>query len=194
MNKNHLRKKIIKKRNSLDQKYIHKISNDIFNILYSLPIYKNASSIMSYVSINKEVFTHDFIKKSIKNGKKVYIPVTKPRTKELVLSHLIDFDNDLKKGYWGLLEPKKETFRPHCSEFLDLIIVPGLIFSQNGHRLGYGGGYYDAFLSSLTESIPTLGIAFECQVTEKLPVQSHDISVDYILTEKRFIQCEDFKK
>lgn len=149
---------------------------------------------MSYVSIDKEIFTHDFIKKSIKDGKNIYIPVTKPRTKKLVLSHLIDFDNDLEKGHWGLLEPKKGTFRPHCHEILDLILVPGLIFSQNGHRLGYGGGYYDTFLSSLSKSIPTIGIAFECQVTENLPVQSHDISVDYILTEKRFIQCKDFKK
>ena len=194
MDKNDLRKEFTTRRNSLNHKDINRISNNIFNYLYSLPIYKNASAIMSYVSIDKEVFTHHFIKKSIKDGKKVYIPVTKPATKELALSHLIDFDKDLEKGHWGLLEPKKGTFRPQSDELLNLILVPGLVFAQNGHRLGYGGGYYDGFLSSLTKPTPTIAVAFEFQVIETLPIQSHDVPVDYILTEERLIKCRDFKR
>lgn len=194
MNKKDLRKKIIAKRNSLSHKEITKISNSILNHLYSLSIYKDAAAIMSYVSINKEICTHCFIRKSIEDGKKVFIPVTQPTTKELALSHLIDFDSDLQKGHWGLLEPKKKTFRSQSSELLDLILVPGLAFLQNGHRLGYGGGYYDGFLASLTKPIPTIALAFEFQMADTLPIQAHDIPVDYILTEKRFIYCKNFRK
>lgn len=194
MNKKDLRKSFIKKRDSLTHKEIRRISDTMFNQLYSLPIYKHASTIMSYVSINKEIFTHHFIKNSIKNGKKIYIPVTRPSTKKLALFRVIDFEHDLEKGYWGLFQPKKETFRPQSYKLLDLILVPGLAFTKEGHRLGYGGGYYDAFLSSLTKPVPTLAIAFEFQILEALPIQSHDVPVDYILTQEKLIHCKDYRK
>lgn len=190
MDKKHLRKEAIAKRNSLSHEQIKKISNNIFSQLYSLPFYNEAAIIMSYVSIGKEIFTHDFIKKSMQVGKKIFIPVTNPATKEMILSHIIDFNRDLEKGYWGILEPKKEALRPLSSEVLDLILVPGLAFTQKGDRLGYGGGYYDRFLSSLTKPVTTISLAFKFQVFETLATKSHDVPIDYILTEEKLINCK----
>lgn len=190
MDKKHLRKEIISKIDSLSYEEIEKISNKIFKHLYSLPIYNDAAIIMSYVSIKNEIFTHDFIKKSMADRKKLFVPVTNPTTKEIILSHLIDFDKDLKKGHWGLLEPKKETLRPHSSEILDLILVPGLAFTKKGYRLGYGGGYYDRFLSSLIKPVTTISLAHKFQVIEALPIEFYDIPVDYILTEEKLIDCK----
>jgi 5-formyltetrahydrofolate cyclo-ligase len=194
MNKKDLREKIITKRNSLSQEQIKKLSDKIFNQLYSSPIYNEAATIMSYVSIEKEIFTHNFIKEAMEDGKKILIPVTRPAKKEIILSHLIDFNKDLEMGHWGLLEPKKETLRLQSSEILDLILVPGLAFTENGHRLGYGGGYYDRFLSSLTKPVTTISLAFKFQIIETLPIESFDVPVDYILTEEKLIYCKNYRE
>lgn len=193
MNKKNLRKEMFTQRNALSHEQIKRISNRIFDQLYSLPIYSKATAIMSYVSIEKEIFNHDFIKKAMNDGKKIYIPVTKPATRKLVLSQLIDFNRDLEKGHWGLLEPKKGTFRPQSNEILDLILVPGLAFTETGHRLGYGGGYYDGFLSTLKKPVTTIALAFKFQIVESLPIEPHDVPVDYILTDKKLIDCKHFR-
>lgn len=194
MDKIDLRKKFISQRNSLSHEQIKKLSDKIFNHLYSLPIYKEAATIMSYVSIEKEIYTHNFIRRAMEDNKKIFVPVTKPATKEIILSHVIDFNRDLEKGHWGLLEPKKETLRPQSSEILDLILVPGLAFTEKGHRLGYGGGYYDGFLSTLTKPVTTISLAFKFQITKTLPIESYDVPVDYILTEEKLIDCKHHRE
>ena len=190
LEKKELRRKAIEFRDSLIFAEIKEKSEKIFQNFYLLPLYKEAKNIMTYVSIRKEINTHDFIKKALDDNKNIFIPKTNPSSKKIILSQLIDFDKDLERGHWGLLEPKKEALQPTSYEILDLIIVPGIAFSEKGYRIGYGGGYYDRFLSSLPKEVITLSLAFDSQIFESLPIESFDIPIDYILTESRLINCK----
>lgn len=190
MDKPQIRKEMIAKRNKLSRKQILENSGKIFDRLYSSSLYKNAKTIMIYVSIGSEVFTHDFIQRAILGGKKILVPKCKPNSKKIILSHVIDFKSDLEKGFKGLIEPKKETLRPVSSDELDLILVPGLAFTKAGHRLGYGGGYYDGFLADISRDTPKIALAFELQIINTLIVESHDVPMDFILTEERLMHCK----
>src|SRR5690554_1660392 len=120
LNKKELRKVMQAKRDGLSGKEIQNKSKELFQRLYRLPFYQDAACIMCYVSIGKEVSTHAFIKHALKEKKKIVVPVTKPDTKELLLSQIIDFKEDLAIGHWGLLEPKKDTLRLVSPSELDL--------------------------------------------------------------------------
>jgi len=163
-------------------------SEKIINHLINSPFYENSNTIMCFISFGNEVHTHEFIKNSIIQGKKLVVPITKPKTKELMPSYIKDF-NELELGHYNILTPRKEFIRPIKAEKIDLIIVPGVVFDRQGYRIGYGGGYYDRFLSTLLE-VDKISIAFDLQVVDKVPREDFDIAVDYIFTEKEIVQCE----
>lgn len=188
MIKKQIRKEILEKRGklgSIDHKYF---SNCIINSILDSSHYRDANTIMVFVSFSDEVDTHEFIKKAISDGKKVTVPITFPKTKEIKPSHIESF-HDLEPGYYGILTPKADCINLVSPEEIDLIIVPGVAFDKNGYRVGYGGGYYDRFLSRLPQ-VTTIGIAFELQIIDKVPRDEYDIAVDFIFTEKKVINCK----
>lgn len=190
MNKKILRKEILDERSKLgidDHKNYSKI---ILNTLLGSSYYKNAKTIMTFISFLDEVDTHEFIKKSIEDNKNIVVPITIPETKELKLSLVKDF-NELELGFYNILTPKEEFIRDTEPALVDLIIVPGVVFDKRGYRIGYGGGYYDRFLSKIDKKIPKISLAFDLQVIDKVPTEYYDIPVDYIITEKEIITCEN---
>lgn len=190
MNKEILRKQFLAKRSKLPNKDAEEKSNIITNKLLDLQIYKNSSFIMSYIAFRKEVRTKKFIKHSISNGKRVGVPITVHKTKELIVSELKDFDNELVIGYYNILTPKSQYIRRVSPSIVDLVIVPGAVFDKDGYRIGYGGGYYDRFLKKLNKDAVTIGFAYDFQLVDSLPRSKYDIPVDYILTEKQLISCK----
>lgn len=188
MDKKSLRKKVLQKRAELSEESIAKYSNIIANKLYDMDSYKNAKTIMSFISFGDEVNTHEIIKKSISQGKSIVVPITIPEPRELKASQVLDF-SELELGYYNILTPKKEFIRFIDPNTIDLILVPGVVFARNGYRVGYGGGYYDRFLSKLTKKVDKIGLAFNLQITDEVPTDSFDIPVDLILTEKEIINC-----
>lgn len=188
MDKKILRKKILQKRAELSTENIVNYSNIIENKLYKMDYYKNAKTIMSFISFGDEIITHEIIKNSIKNGKSVVVPITIPETKELKVSKILDF-SELEIGYYNILTPKKDFLRFIDFNTIDLVLVPGVVFARDGYRVGYGGGYYDRFLSKFKEKVNTIGLAFDLQIVEKVPKDSFDIPVDFIITEKETINC-----
>ncbi|KPU26707.1 5-formyltetrahydrofolate cyclo-ligase [Caloranaerobacter sp. TR13] len=189
MDKNELRKKILNKRKELSNKDIVNLSNKIIDLLINTTLYKNANYIMAYIDFRNEVKTEKLIKKSLEIGKKIIIPISLTESKELLLSELKDYDNELTTGAYGILEPKKEFIRKVSPQILDLIIVPGVVFDKRGYRIGYGGGYYDKFLLNISKSVPKVALAFDFQIVEKINQEKHDIPVDYIITEKSIVKC-----
>lgn len=145
---------------------------------------------MLFISFNNEVLTKPIIDNSIKHEKQVFIPVTVPKTKEIIVSELLNFEEDLEVGTFGLLEPKKDFLRPYSPEQLDLIIVPGVAFDSRGYRIGYGAGYYDRFLAKIDNDVPKISLAFDMQIINHVPNEEYDIPVDYIITESNFIECK----
>ncbi|MBU5438492.1 5-formyltetrahydrofolate cyclo-ligase [Tissierella sp. MSJ-40] len=188
MDKKALRKELLIKRENLTEKEILKKSNLITNSIYNSKVYRDAKTIMTYISFKNEVYTHNIIKKSIIENKKIVVPITIPETKELKISQVLDF-SELEIGYYNILTPKKEFLRYIDPKDIDLVLVPGVAFDKNGYRIGYGGGYYDRFLDKLRKDAIKIGLAFDLQLIDKVPKDNYDKPVDIIITENEIINC-----
>ena len=182
--KNQLKEAILEKRNSLSEKEILEKSNKIKDNLFNLEDYNKSKTIMFFVSFNSEVNTHSMIRDALKN-KRVVVP--KVAHHEIEPSVIIDLDNLVESGKLGILEPI-ETMKI-ASKNINLVLVPGIAFDKEGHRIGYGFGYYDKFLKKVPKAIK-IGLCFDFQVVDKIPRETHDVPVDFIVTEKRFIDCK----
>lgn len=187
MNKEEIRRKILKKRLSLSPEDIRDKSRQVFLNLAETVEYINSQNIMFYAATRSEVQTEELIKMSIKMGKNVFVPVISPECLNLAPSKISDFDIELEKGKKGILEPKKEYYRLFPTENIDLIIVPGVAFDLSGNRIGRGFGYYDNFLRKVRSSAKIIALAFEMQIVKKIPNDKNDIPVHKIITEKRII-------
>lgn len=183
MRKVEIRNEIKSKRNVLTQEEINKKSEIIINKLIVTSEYKKAKVIFVYVSFGSEVKTHEFIKLALKQGKRIGIPVTDIKNKIMICSEIKNFDKELEKKAFGILEPKEEYIREILIDTIDLLIVPCVAFDKRCFRIGYGAGFYDRFLKNLNKDIFTIGLAYEFQLIEKVPVAEHDIAVRKILTE-----------
>ena len=154
--------------------------------LFSLQEYEEARCIYCYVSIGDEADTRRIIAESLRRGKKTAVPrVTgKHRMEFCLISSLAD----LCPGFLSIPEPEPwcEKAAPPSEE--TLVILPGTAFDREGGRIGYGGGYYDAYLEG-KENCRKAALAFHAQVAEKVPADSHDIRVDIIVTEEEIIRC-----
>lgn len=185
MNKKLLRRQMLERRNKLSQEEIFSKSKQIKNILFNLEEYCVSKVILSYISFSSEVNTFEIIKESILKGKKVVVPISIKEKRELLLSTLCNFEEELTLGSYNILEPKKEYIRIISSNEINLILVPGIAFSKQGDRIGYGKGYFDRLLSKIT--CFKIGLAFNFQIIEQITPSQFDIKVDKIITEERII-------
>jgi len=183
--KEKLRKEIKEKRRKLSKEENRKKSKEIKEKLFGLKEYRDARVVLFYVSYNGEVFTHDMILESFYK-KNVIVPVSNKEDNTLILSRLKSWD-ELSIGSYRILEPRIEKIRKTNIKDIDLIIVPGVAFDIKGNRMGHGKGYYDKLLSEAKAT--TIGLSFEFQIVEKIPVEPHDIPVHKIVTEDRIIKC-----
>lgn len=185
MDKKILRKEMIRKRDELSPLEIQNLSEKVISRVIESDIYKNSKNIFTFVSFKSEVFTHNFIKNSILNGKKIFIPHIIDKTMHPV--ELKDF-KDLEIGFYNILSMPEDKIKISKGDEIDLVIVPGLIFGKNMYRIGYGGGYYDKFLSNKEISAYKLGICYDFQVIDEIQNDIYDIPVDKIITDKRIIE------
>ena len=189
-NKKRIREKLKSLRSKLSREEVAVKSDRIQKLLFSLPEFQSAKTVCFYVGKGNEVQTERMIKDSLKQGKRVLVPITDEKSGKLVLSELLDYDNELEPGAFGVLEPKPACRRIVQATEADLMVVPGVAFDFQGHRLGHGKGYYDRFLlevSKLRTGVPFIGLAYELQVLDRIPHGPNDLSVHKIVTEKRVI-------
>lgn len=185
--KNVLRKTFAQKRDTLPVQAIKDKSTKIIHKLLLLEEIKRAKIIFIYISFKGEVYTHDLIK-SLINSKVVVVPrVTDTKKKTLLLSQLQSWSH-LSPGAYGILEPRQEYIKELPYEDIDVAVVPGILFDKKCHRIGYGGGYFDRLLKSLTAT--KIGLAFDTQIIDAIPQAKHDVSMDKIITDKRTITCK----
>lgn len=181
-----LRQAVLEKRSRLTLLEIAQKSETIRRIVVATQAFASARFIMAYLDARNEVQTEGIIKQAWAEGKRVAVPVCIPQTHTLLVSEIMSFE-ELCDGFYCIREPMEEYMRPVSPEQLDLIIVPAVAYDKKGYRIGYGGGYYDRFLSSLNKDIATIGIAFDVQIIEKVSVQPFDIPVDMVITESGII-------
>ena len=177
-----LKQKALEERDKHPEEHRHSKSCTIASHLYSLPEYKSAHMILFYVSIGSEVNTHDMIVHALKQGKRVCVPVTDKEVHEITPCEIRSFD-ELSKGAFGIPEPIER--KPVPLSQIDLVVVPGVAFDEQGNRLGYGMGYYDKLLKKM--KAPAIALSFELQLLPSIPAESHDVKVSKIVTEKRVI-------
>ena len=186
MDKKKLREMIKQQLAALSRPAYEQKSFQIAERLYALPEWKAAETVAITVSAAFEVDTWQIIRTAWLNGKKVCVPKCSRDTKEMQFYQLKKF-SDLETVYAGLYEPIPEKTVPVDSKEIELMIVPGLLFNRAGFRIGFGGGYYDRFLSSYSGQ--TISLAFSIQLHEHLPVEKYDLPVQKILTDYETITC-----
>jgi len=185
-----LRRKLLLRRARQREKDILAGSKSIEEKLFSLEEFVSADAIMFYVAKKEEVRTQDMIYSALEAGKNVVVPSLRLDKTRISPSLLLDYENELEEGMFGIPEPKAECIRLFPIEEIDIVLVPGVVFDKGGGRIGFGGGFYDEFLGSLPGGTGRWGLAFEFQVVEKVPLTDRDVPVERIITEERVINCK----
>lgn len=185
--KGRLRKRCIEKRDSIDQPLREKKDEHIRSRLKLLKEFREAKAVLLFASFRTEPDTHLLIKDCLKQQKRVFLPRVNISKRELEIKE-IDPSEELIKGHWGIPEPPDRAPSRDINE-ADLIIVPGLCFDRKGGRIGYGAGYYDKLLSNLKRPVPVVAIAYDEQIVETVPIETHDKRVDIIVTDREVIYC-----
>ncbi len=181
--KNIFRKKILKLLKGQKEEDRLTKSRVIREKLFAIPEFKKAKTILFYASFDGEVETFSMMKQAQKLGKSIVLPRILKDQKILILSLVKNLTTNLTKGPYGISHPKLAALKVLNPNDIDLAIVPGVAFDSFNNRLGRGAGYYDRFLSQLPKEIPTIGLAFDFQVVDRLPHQeSHDIPVTCVIT------------
>jgi len=175
-----LRKFFLSRRASLGPELRKRLSRQIATHLKAYHPYRRARRLLLYAHFRDEVETAPLILEALKEGKEVFLPRTYIQEKKLRLFRLFA-PEELRPGAYGIPEPPEEN--PEITpEELDLIVTPGVAFDLRGGRLGYGGGYYDRLFERAPD-VRRVGLAFSCQVTEKLPLEDHDVRLHALVTE-----------
>ncbi len=172
--KDALRKAMLDARNSFSSKLLTILSDIIQYRLLTLDKFREAEVIGAYYSIGSEVNTSKILEFALEY-KVLALPMVDEEIKFVRVNNL----KELVKGRYDIMEPRGEIIEP------DLILVPAIAFDEQGYRIGYGKGYYDKYLSK--HDCYSIGLAYDFQVLESIPHDSHDIRVNMIITDKRVI-------
>ncbi len=175
MDKKTLRAEIRAKKRAMTAQEIEEKSAALAKAFYETPEYKEAKTIYGYLPYNQEVRTTRMLSHALADGKRVAVPKVYGDTMKFIL--LSDL-TQVAKGYAGIPEPVADG--PVAADPTALVLMPGLAFDPEGHRLGYGGGFYDKFLAAEPDH-PTLALCYDFQMLPHLDTESYDIPVDRVL-------------
>lgn len=175
MNKQELRRAIRERKRAMTEEEIVERSNALAEKFYNSPAYQAASTIYGYLPYNQEVRTVPMLQRALDEGKRVAVP--KVYGEEMRFIYLEDL-TQVSKGYAGIPEPIADA--PVAEDKRALVLMPGLAFDPQGHRIGYGGGFYDRFLAQEPDH-PTLALCYEFQMQAHLDTEEFDIPVDTVL-------------
>lgn len=175
MNKQELRRTIRERKRAMTEEEIVERSNALAEKFYHTPAYQAASTIYGYLPYNQEVRTVPMLQRALDEGKRVAVP--KVYGDEMRFIYMEDL-TQVAKGYAGIPEPIADA--PVADDKRALVLMPGLAFDPQGHRIGYGGGFYDRFLAQEPHH-PTLALCYEFQMQAHLDTEEFDIPVDTVL-------------
>jgi 5-formyltetrahydrofolate cyclo-ligase len=182
MDKNELRKQMLQRRNALSEQEVLDLSAKVQLVLTRSTRFQSAHSIGAYHSIGSEVRTDSILSEASKLGIRVSLPRVEG---DKIAFYQITPDEELVKSRYGILEPPP---RQKATD-IDLLLIPGVAFDNEGYRIGYGKGYYDRYLQE-TSSF-SVGLAYSFQMTARLPRQQHDKKVSAVATDKGFTVFDD---
>lgn len=175
MNKKELRAMIRAQKRAMTPEEIDNRSKKLCELFLQSDAYKNAKTIYGYLPYNQEVRTVPMLEQALKDGKRVAVP--KCYGDEMKFLFMDDLSK-VEKGYAGIPEPIADE--PVADDETALVLMPGMAFDPQGHRIGYGGGFYDKFLAQ-EPNHPTLALCYDFQVLPHLETEEFDIPVDCVL-------------
>ena len=175
MNKKEMRAIIRAQKRAMTEEQIVSASQNLGVLFRQSELYKNAKSIYGYLPYNQEVRTTPMLEQAIRDGKRVAVP--KCYGEEMRFLWLDDL-TQVAPGYANIPEPIADE--PIADDTTALVLMPGLAFDPQGHRIGYGGGFYDRFLAEEPDH-PTLALCYGFQMVEHLETEEFDIPVDQVL-------------
>ncbi len=183
MPKKSIRERILFRRKNLDDATCLAHSLSIQNRLLDTIEYSEAAAIALYSPIHNEVCTEAVLHAAHVSGKKVAYPRVRGDHLDFIE---VDELSDLQPGAFGVLEPVGST----CvsASDLDMLVVPGVAFDLEGYRLGYGKGFYDRALHCGLSRGTLVGLCYEFQLVAELPIETHDIGMDLLITEERLFR------
>lgn len=188
-----IRARLLRQRKALSEAERRRRSGEISERLLGLPEFKSARRPQFYLATADEVETDRIVEAAIAFQKRVAVPVIDPKdskSRSLVLSELTALGPErMEAGPFGIRQPRSEFQKEVALEEIDLWILPGVAFDPRGGRLGLGAGYYDRLLSRARGV--RIGLAYDFQVIDRVPVDRNDQPVHLIVTEKRIIHCKE---
>ncbi|NLE25737.1 MAG: 5-formyltetrahydrofolate cyclo-ligase [Clostridiaceae bacterium] len=182
MDKSKLKTEIIEKRKLLDESTVKNASETIVRTLQSIPAFKQAKVVLSYMPYGKEVDIRPLNQWILDQGKVLCLPKVISKT-EMEARAVNDISQGLYKSGFGVLEPTYDNELMDIDK-IELVLVPGLAFDKTGNRMGHGNGYYDRFLASCPTNTILIGIAYAFQVFDSIPFDQYDVKVHRLITEK----------
>ena len=162
------------------------------NLLH-LPEYQHAENVLGYMNFGSEYASELWVAQVLADGKRLVLPRVNRHTNHLDLYLIEDLNTQLAAGLWGIREPVIER----CKRLIDInevefVLLPGIAFSRDGARLGYGGGFYDKLLApaQVAMQLPALVAAgFALQIVQQIPQEETDVKVQWLVTEKETVNC-----
>lgn len=185
MNKKDMRKIIVNSRDKIDFKKRVQADNKIYQRLIDSDIYRG-DNIFVYISFRSEVDTKLLIIKMLRDRKNIFVPKISDKTNDMEAIRITSL-NELEENRFGTLEPV--TYDNAVDpKIIDVILMPGIAFDNEGSRIGFGKGYYDKYIKRARRDVKKVGLAYDLQIVDKIDKDDYDESVDYIITEKKVIK------
>lgn len=186
--KNQLRRLLLEQMRALPPAYCRKADKAIYRHVAALPAYQTARTICVYVGMAHEIDTKPLIKRMLAGGKRVGVPLCVG--KGVMEIREIGGLDELQPGTWGILEPAPDAPLLQPDE-IDLGLIPCVSGNEEGQRLGYGGGFYDAYLAKA----PFLRVLLCCKamMTAPIPMEPHDAMMDVVVSEDGAVYCSSHK-
>ena len=182
MDKQALRKAVREKKRAMTEEQIREASLRLGELFLRSEMYQQAKTLYGYLPYNQEVRTTAMLQQALSDGKRVAVP--KIYGDEMKFIFLDDL-SQVEKGYAGIPEPIADG--PVADDKTALVLMPGLAFTTDGKRMGYGGGFYDRLLAGV-EKTP-VAVLYSCQLAPSLPCACHDLPMGIIVTENKVLYC-----
>ena len=182
-----LRQKFKAIRADYSPQWLAESSRAVCGRLLEWPEFTKAVNIMGYLAFGNEVAIDELLSQAIASGKKVYVPYITPDSQNIMRAAELSSLSELTRGRYGIRTPKNTELFAEPAR-LDLVLAPGLAFTEKGGRLGLGGGYYDRFLADLKETVKA-GVTLTPQIARELPLSPTDAAMDFLASEKGITDC-----
>jgi 5-formyltetrahydrofolate cyclo-ligase len=185
-----LRQRVIAAREKLPASERLRLSRAVIESVCKLAAYRQAHTVLGYLNFGSELASELWVQRALADGKRVLLPRVNRASKHLDLYQVRDLQQDVAPGFLGIREPVTERcVKEEAPGTVDFILLPGVAFTREGARLGYGGGYYDKLLAHMPHQPTLVAGAFALQVVQEIPQEKTDRKVEWLVTEDATIRC-----